>query len=93
MTDTIVDNTYEATYYLMNGAKLVGVEFRHVPENKQKKLRYLTNWIMTMRGVSRVEIELWKARIAEVNVRDFEIARRKLKRMVDNFAKGRYEKS
>lgn len=75
-------NTYEAAYYLSEGATLSEAKVRKVRENKITKLGYRNQWVMTLTGVPRKAIETWKNGTAQVNARTFEYKRVKLKKKV-----------
>lgn len=75
-------NTYEAAYYLVNGAYLAGVVERKIALNKIDKYGYRFDWKMTMGNVPQRAIQDWRLGKASVNVRQYEAARRKLKKKI-----------
>lgn len=80
--DMVVQNTYEATFYILQGAQFIKSEQRKVPENKWDKLGYRTQWKVYLSRVPNRAIEIYKNGQAQANVYQFEIERRKLKRHI-----------
>lgn len=78
----IIKNTYEATYYLISGAKLVDARVRKIPIHKQARRGLAYEWIMTLDGVPYDAVRLWGLGRAVANVRDFQATRSKLKKAV-----------
>lgn len=75
-----VEDTYEAAFYMMNGAVVTDFSYRKIPKNRRlKKTTYKLQWVMMMEGVQLDDVEAWKLHIAVVNVRAYKEQRLKLK--------------
>lgn len=85
--DIIIRDTYEASFYILNGGIIKSVEFRKVQPNQVKKEGFLISYKITMGNVEQKYIHQWKTHQAEGNFRDFANARRKLKRKVEKIRK------
>lgn len=72
-------NTYEATYYIMQGAQFISAESYPVNKNSVNKTGYTMEWTICLINVSDEAVEKYKSGTAEVNINDFEYTRRKLK--------------
>ena len=81
MTVTIKD-TYQATYYYMQGGKIVSVTSRLLPYEKAQKFGFRAQWSMTMESVPEWAIQKWNDQAALVEVGHFEAARKRLKRII-----------
>lgn len=78
-----VRNTYEAAFYMTQGAVITNVEISKIAENSKKrtfKQRY--QWIVELDHVSYGAVRLWKTHQAVANVRDIERERNRIKRFV-----------
>ena len=69
-----VNNTYEATYYIMDGAKIDQIEYRKTKSGYH-------NWIFHLSNVNSNCVEKWRLGTAKVNVRKFQDERLRLKKI------------
>ena len=73
-------NTYEAAFYLMNGAEIEAIRSIPVPRSKRQKRGYYNQWITTLKNIDETLIQLFEQGKAQVNLQEFENARRNYKR-------------
>jgi hypothetical protein len=78
----VVKDTYEAAYYMVNGAQMDTVRSIPVPMNKQGRKGYRYQWIMHMQDVPLDCVNDWQSGKATCGVQSLENARRNLKRQV-----------
>lgn len=74
-----IDDTYEAAYYIISGARLVSVDGREPTpqEKKRRKVKYI--WLFELEGVPEWAVTKWRTHEAVGNIRDFRNVRMKLK--------------
>lgn len=72
-----VNDTYEASFYLMNGGWVEYIKFKRV----ESKSGYSFHWTIIMSGVSQEDQLNWKNYKAIGNLRDFSNARLKIKKL------------
>lgn len=84
-----VFDTYEATWYLMNGASIVSVAARKVASKKARHgIGY--QWIIQMDAVSPEWVKQWREGRATGNLKDYANKRLKLKDRVKDFLQMEY---
>lgn len=76
------NDTYEAAYYMLQGAHLESVRIRRLQTNKAERMGVRNVWLMTMEGVPTEAVETWRVGQATANVKDIASARYRLKRKV-----------
>jgi hypothetical protein len=76
------ENTYEATWYLLMGGKLTGIEFGKVQSSRVHKLGYTTSYKLTIANVQSQFVRYWREGRPIGNVREFSDIRIKLKRKI-----------
>ncbi len=74
-----VKDTYEAAYYLMYGASIIGVEERKVKENKLAKKGYRVQYIFILDNVPEWAPMTFKTEYAYGNITDYISSRKRLK--------------
>jgi hypothetical protein len=82
MLEIKTDDTYEASWYILNGGVLKEIEFGRVPECKWKKEGFKTSYILTIVGVEPRFERYWKQFRPIGNIRQFANVRRNLKRKI-----------
>ena len=88
-----VKNTYEAAFYMCNGAELIAVRATPVKKSKRAKSSFSHHWICTLKDVRARDVEMWQQNRAYCNVQEFESARKQLKREVKRAIKDSNSKS
>ena len=78
-----VTDTYEATWYLIKGAKLVGVRFSRLKAKKTASKGFREEWQLELENVPEKAIEDWRSGRAQCPLREFARRRMKLKRMIN----------
>jgi hypothetical protein len=76
------DDTYEAAFYMVHGARITGVSQGKLPDHRRKQFLSSHNWMIFLENVEDMDIVNYHNNTAVVNVREFEYCRRKLKRIV-----------
>lgn len=82
LTQRSTKSTYEATYYLMMGAKLERVRSTPVPSNKIGRKGFHDQWTITLRDIPTEAVIAFQEQTATVNVAEFEYTRINLKREI-----------
>jgi len=82
LTTKITDDSYEAAYYLMCGARFVSVKSRSVPVQKIKKMFIRHHWTIELNEVPVWASQKWKDYEAFGSLRDFVSARVRLKKKI-----------
>ena len=77
-----ITDLYEAAYYFMHGAKLLGARSKGVAFGKNRVLGYNKTWIIKMADVSDKSYITWKSQEATENLIKFRAARTHVKRFV-----------
>ena len=77
-------DTYEASFYLMFGAKIESVRKRNLPQTKADKKGYRLEWVINLNNVPDWAYENWKTGYAFCNICDFVRERKKLKKLIRN---------
>jgi hypothetical protein len=80
--DLEVRDTYEAAFYLLNGARLKSFRQEAVPGSKLLNRLFHYQWILTLADVPEEISEIWKSRTATANIIDLARARKRIKRFV-----------
>lgn len=75
-------DTYEAAWYIMNGAQLADVLVKTVEHGKRQIVGRSICWILTLKNVSNEAIEEWRTKQACANLAKFRLARMSIKRFV-----------
>ncbi len=84
MVEIKTSDTYEATWYILNGGTVKEIEFGKLRPNYRKKEGFTTVYKITIANVDQRYISQWRAYQADGNIRDFANARRKLKRKIES---------
>lgn len=82
-------DTYEASWYLMNGAVLKEIEFGKIQENKWSKKGYTKLYKMILTDVQPRLVDYWKSHRPTGNVRRFSEVRQHLKRKIQKLERKR----
>jgi hypothetical protein len=82
MSKVTTYDTYESTWYVLNGGVIKEVEFKKVQPNHQKKEGHVINYKITIDNIDEKYIQQWKMYQADGNIREFANARKKLKRKI-----------
>ena len=82
--ETEVRDTYEAAYYMLNGARLI--KARRLPVSAARREKYLSawRWILTLENVRPDFQTRWYQRQAFANIRELASVRMKIKRFMRN---------
>lgn len=83
------DDTNEAAFYMLCGAKLQEIVFGKVQSNKWSKRGYTTAYKLTMSDVKIRHVRQWKDRRAVANVREYVDSRTRLKDKIHKAQKER----
>lgn len=86
MMDTLIttelktSDTYEASFYLMYGANIESIRQRPVSKNRARKRGYLIEYVVHLNDVPQWAINMWRTGQCYVNLQEFVITRKRLKR-------------
>lgn len=80
-----VDDIDQATYYILRGAVLVGIEARRVAENQRRKLGYTQHWSVFLERVNPKSEIIWNEDKASYLIKEFMNARKHLKNRIKNY--------
>jgi hypothetical protein len=82
--ETEIRDTYEAAYYMLNGARLIRA--RRLPVSAAHREKYLSawRWILTLENVPPDFQTRWRQRQAFANIRELAQVRMKIKRFMRN---------
>jgi hypothetical protein len=75
-------NTYEASFYVLYGGKLVNVRKMMLNKHTAKKRGYIEQWTVTIENVPNWAIETWRTGNAYGNITDYVDVRSKLKKAI-----------
>ena len=78
-------DTYEASYYLMNGATIETIRTRNVPSNKQEQKGLKTECILHLKDVPEWAYLGWNEGICYADIIKFSKMRIKLKKLIKNY--------
>lgn len=76
------DNTYEAAFYLMFGAIVDNVRISRLNNAQAHKKMFRNMWIIELSNVPEDKVREWGFGTATANIRDYESARKKLKKLI-----------
>ncbi len=83
MVEIKTSDTYEASFYILNGGTVKEIEFGKLQPNRRRKEGYTVAYKITIANVDQRYIQQWKAYQTDGSIRDFANARRKLKRRIE----------
>ena len=81
-------DTYEASFYLMFGAKIESVRKRNLPQSKADKKGYRLEWVISVNNIPDWAYECWKTGYTFGNIQEFVRERKKLKKLIKNATTG-----
>jgi hypothetical protein len=87
-----IDNTYEAAYYFLHGAKVIDAKVLNVAKNKTAKKMLKHTWVIRMSDIPEACVERWQIGNAMCHVKQLADARTKVKRKVHQILDAKYEK-
>lgn len=79
MIEIKTDDTYEASWYILMGGRLVGIAFGKIQPNRASKLGYTTAYKLTIGNVHPKFVRYWRDGNPIGNIRAFSGVRHKLK--------------
>ena len=83
--DYFTDCTYEAAFYLTQGAKIEKIEISKVAENRIDKLGYKNQWKIFLSDIPKRSINVWKNGLAQSLVLDIKRERQRIKKYIKNY--------
>lgn len=78
-------DSYEASYYLLYGAKFVKLRLQPLSEKRKRRRGYSKQWLIYLENVPRWAIEAWRSGFAYASVNEFASKRKRLKRMMRDY--------
>ena len=87
MKTTTTYDTYEATWYILNGGIIKNIKFKRLQPNRIKKEGFTIVYKITIEGIEQRYIDQWKGHQANGDIRSFANARKKLKRKIEKVKK------
>jgi hypothetical protein len=83
------DDTYEVSWYVLNGGVVREIAFGKVQPNKRGKKGYTRKYIITVEGVEPRFERYWKVHNPIGNIRTFAEIRQNLKRKIQKLERKR----
>lgn len=85
MTGIKITDIDEATYYILKGSRLIGVESKRVAENKRSRLGYAQHWSVYLDRIAPTALKIWKEGKAAYPIKEYMAARHHLKSRIKSY--------
>ena len=83
------NDTYEASWYILQGGRVTEIAFGKLQPNKRKKMGFTRMYEITVDNVEPLFINYWKVHNPFGNVRTFSEIRQSLKRKIQKLERQR----